>query len=88
VSALLHRWQVRYGRGEDVSAAELCRDHPELAGELARRIQALRATQRFIRGETPAAGRGERPTVDGRALTPALSAPDEVSPCPAPILPG
>jgi serine/threonine-protein kinase len=29
-------------RGRDVSAAELCRDHPELAPELERRIRAVR----------------------------------------------
>jgi hypothetical protein len=39
---LLLDWQERYARGRDVPAAELCRDCPELAGELDRRIAVLR----------------------------------------------
>jgi WD40 repeat protein len=39
---LLSAWQEQRRRGLDVPAAELCRDQPELAPELERRIRALR----------------------------------------------
>jgi serine/threonine protein kinase len=39
---LLLDWQERYAQGQDVPAAELCRDCPDLAGELDRRIAVLR----------------------------------------------
>jgi eukaryotic-like serine/threonine-protein kinase len=39
---LLQDWQDRAARGQDVPAAELCRDCPELAAELERRISILR----------------------------------------------
>lgn len=41
---LLLDWEDRFVEGIDVPAAELARDHPELVGELARRIRALKAT--------------------------------------------
>jgi serine/threonine-protein kinase len=39
---LLSRWQRETGQGRDVTAVDLCRDHPELAARLEERIQALR----------------------------------------------
>lgn len=39
---LLLRWEELAEAGQDVSAAELCRDCPQLGEELERRIQALR----------------------------------------------
>jgi serine/threonine-protein kinase len=39
---LLSAWQRRQEQGEDVPAAELCRDRPELLPELRRRIEAVR----------------------------------------------
>src|SRR5581483_10114051 len=39
---LLSAWQEQRRHGRDVPAAELCRDQPELAPELERRIAALR----------------------------------------------
>lgn len=41
---LLVRWEERREQGQEVSAQELCRDCPELAQELDRRITALKAT--------------------------------------------
>jgi tetratricopeptide (TPR) repeat protein/tRNA A-37 threonylcarbamoyl transferase component Bud32 len=41
---LLVRWEELHERGQDVPAQELCRDHPHLVGELARRIEALKVT--------------------------------------------
>ena len=37
----LNRWEEARERGEAVSAEQLCRDRPELAPELLRRIQEL-----------------------------------------------
>jgi hypothetical protein len=42
LTSLLSAWQEQRARGQDVSATELCREHPELRPELERRIQALR----------------------------------------------
>src|SRR5262249_20582130 len=39
-------WEDLRARDEPVSAAELCRDHPELLDEVSRRIQALEAVYR------------------------------------------
>jgi len=41
---LLLDWEDRFEQGIDVPAAELAREHPELVGELDRRIRALKAT--------------------------------------------
>jgi WD40 repeat protein len=84
----MHRWQERYEQGEDVSAEVLCRDHPDLADELAERIQALRAMQRFLQSEKPPAERSEHPTADHVADTPLLPPPDGASGRPTPALPG
>jgi hypothetical protein len=57
---LLLRWQEEHHLGRDVPAAELCRDSAELAGELARRIDAVRHLERLADvtpvGDTGAAG--------------------------------
>jgi hypothetical protein len=42
LQSLLLAWQEQQSRGSDMTAAELCRDCPELAEELARRIAVLR----------------------------------------------
>ncbi len=41
---LLVRWEELREQGQDVSALELCQDCPQLADELARRINALKVT--------------------------------------------
>jgi len=41
---LLLRWEELRERGQDTTASELCRDCPQLAEELARRIDALKVT--------------------------------------------
>jgi WD40 repeat protein/tetratricopeptide (TPR) repeat protein/tRNA A-37 threonylcarbamoyl transferase component Bud32 len=88
VSALMSRWHERYERGEDVSAAELCREHPELVDELAQRIRALRSMQRFIQREGPSTTFGVPPTADGRPDTHTIPSADGAPRRPAPILPG
>jgi WD40 repeat protein/tRNA A-37 threonylcarbamoyl transferase component Bud32 len=73
-------WQEQQFQGRDVSAAELCRDCPELAEELGRRIQVLRRMKNLMRSggapspppaseETldPGAGNGPRRFDSGRA---------------------
>src|ERR1700686_2688877 len=42
LNSLLLLWQEEQLRGRDLSPAELCRDCPELAAELAERIRILR----------------------------------------------
>jgi serine/threonine protein kinase len=44
---LLLTWHEQHDQGRDESAAELCRNCPELAGELARRIDVLRHMARL-----------------------------------------
>jgi tetratricopeptide (TPR) repeat protein len=46
---LLSVWQANQDQGEDLPAAELCRDCPELAPELERRLRALRQVNRLAR---------------------------------------
>jgi serine/threonine protein kinase len=88
VSDLLSRWQERYDRGEDVSAAELCRDHPDLANELAYRIQAILAVNRLIGPEKGSPASSARPTADHSPGAPFFPACDEVTRRPWPTLPG
>src|SRR5262245_32880687 len=57
---LLLRWEELSERGEPVTAEELCRDCPELLGELRARIQALWALG-------PALAAGDPPTVAAQA---------------------
>src|SRR6516165_7482520 len=48
LDCLLLAWQDHQADGHDVSAEELCRDCPELAEELGRRIQALRQMNAMV----------------------------------------
>jgi hypothetical protein len=45
---LLLAWQEQHRQGRDTPAAELCCDCPELAGELARRIDVVRQMVRLV----------------------------------------
>jgi tetratricopeptide (TPR) repeat protein/tRNA A-37 threonylcarbamoyl transferase component Bud32 len=49
LNSLLVAWQEQQFHGRDVSAAELCRDCPELAEELSRRIEVLRRMNDLLR---------------------------------------
>jgi len=42
LAELLLRWEELYDRGQDTSASELAKDHPELIPQLERRIKALK----------------------------------------------
>ena len=44
LAELLLEWEEHQEQGEDVSAYDLCKEHPHLAEELSNRIKALRAT--------------------------------------------
>ncbi len=44
IQELLERWDDLRQQGEELSVEELCRDCPELADEVRRRIEALKAT--------------------------------------------
>jgi tRNA A-37 threonylcarbamoyl transferase component Bud32 len=58
LNSLLLAWQEQHLQGRDVPAAELCRDRPDLAGELERRIAVLRRMNGLLQsGDTaPASG--------------------------------
>src|SRR5262245_23350146 len=66
IQDLLVRWEELAEAGRPVSAAELCRDCPELAPELQRRIDALREMGWVSRLARPAPGpRARRPAPPG-----------------------
>jgi hypothetical protein len=47
---LLSLWERQRVQGNDMSAAELCRDQPELLAELERRIAQLRQLGKLVQG--------------------------------------
>jgi serine/threonine protein kinase len=51
LDSLVHRWEDAYQRGQDLTAAELCGDCPELRTALEQHIALLRA---LLRGESAA----------------------------------
>jgi WD40 repeat protein/tRNA A-37 threonylcarbamoyl transferase component Bud32 len=54
LNSLLSLWRQRASHENDLSAAELCRDCPELAAELNEHIQALRQMELLMQsGDTP-----------------------------------
>lgn len=63
---LLLQWDELRDRGQDTPAAELCKDHPQLTDELARRIHALKATSWLDKplgpGDDGVAPQGSTPT--------------------------
>jgi serine/threonine protein kinase len=74
LAELLHEWEVRFKRGEDVPAAELCPDRPDLVEELTARIDLLRsvawvdADPAPPEAPEPAAGHAPRPETTGDLL--------------------
>jgi serine/threonine protein kinase/Tfp pilus assembly protein PilF len=52
---LLSQWQERHAQGEDMAATQLCRDCPELAPEVERRLAALRQMQHLLDTRDPLA---------------------------------
>ena len=49
IGDLLIAWEDAYREGKDVPADELCQDCPELAGEVAQRIESLKRTAWLMR---------------------------------------
>ncbi len=64
---LLSLWQQALADGRDLSAAELCRDHPELVAELEQHIEALRG-----RDELPKTAQTPAPESDPTHKTPGV----------------
>jgi tetratricopeptide (TPR) repeat protein len=48
LAELLLRWEEVYEQGQDTPASELAKDRPDLAAELARRIQALKTVSAIL----------------------------------------
>src|SRR5262249_47058259 len=63
VSALLLRWQDLPKLGQDVPAADLCRDRPDLLPELEQRIATLDEVRRQVSlsVSTPTAASADKP---------------------------
>src|SRR5689334_12907180 len=53
VGELLMRWETLCEQGRPVPLEELCRDCPQLLGELRRRVQALQAMKPILQGPAP-----------------------------------
>src|SRR6478672_2175682 len=60
LAALLERWEQAWRRGKDLSAAEVCQDCPERAGELAPLLEERRRAASLDEQPTlpPSAGDG------------------------------
>jgi serine/threonine protein kinase len=69
VEELLARWEESCERGEKIDASTLCCSHPELAAELARRIQVLVDWDRFS-GTTCDTEGGPRPSMEALLKSP------------------
>jgi hypothetical protein len=76
---LLSLWRREHEKGQDVSAAELCRDRPDLTPELQRRIEALRRVGRLAASDAatacpapaaPPGGSGAGPVAEAQTLPP------------------
>lgn len=71
LAELLVEWEELCERGQEAPAGELCKEHPHLAVELARRIAAMKATDWLNNPDPPA---GDPPSVavqpfQGRVLS-------------------
>jgi hypothetical protein len=91
VGELLLRWQELRERGQSVTPEELCAGHPELLGELRRRVQALDSMEGFL-GQGSSSGNGDPGGTQGKALPPdaagAAGSEEDLPPCPGPSYPG
>jgi WD40 repeat protein/tRNA A-37 threonylcarbamoyl transferase component Bud32 len=75
---LLLRWEELREQGRDVSAEELCRDHPELRETLRRRIDVLRAIGPVLQPTVPDAGPRSGPTESPQVTFPGGRPPPEI----------
>jgi tetratricopeptide (TPR) repeat protein len=62
---LVSQWQEWYAQGADMAATQLCRDCPELAPEVERRVTALRQAQHLVDTRDPLASAGPAPPGQG-----------------------
>jgi WD40 repeat protein/formylglycine-generating enzyme required for sulfatase activity len=74
LSSLLLEWHEQQVQGRDVTAMELCRDCPELAEELSRRIAVLRQMNKLVASDPTAALPGNAHQVNLDFLAPAQAA--------------
>jgi WD40 repeat protein len=76
LDSVLDAWQEAFDRGEDLPAADLCRDFPDLLPEAERRIDVLRRMTRLHRPADPGVTASRPPKAgtstlsDGRPLPP------------------
>src|SRR5689334_10631168 len=66
---LLSVWQAEKARGRDLPATVICREQPELAAELSRRIEAVRQMDDLARREAETLAPPARPS-EGATLAP------------------
>jgi hypothetical protein len=69
LNSLLSAWQEQHLQERDVPAAELCREHPELAPERERRIRALRQMNNLV-GQAAGSRPPEAPPSETATLPP------------------
>lgn len=65
LNSLLAVWQEQHSQGQEVPAAELCRDCPELVEELNRRIQVLRRMNALMQLDAPSSNPEEPGSATG-----------------------
>jgi len=68
---LIDRWEDLQEQGQEVSAQELCSEHPELLDELKRQIKALKAMSWLLESDPPTDGSGD-PKGASASLPPTL----------------
>jgi formylglycine-generating enzyme required for sulfatase activity len=86
---LLSRWQVAHEGGVELSARDLCRDHPEELAELSRFIEVLRAMSDTSAPATPLAQLPAAANLDAFATLPtpaAANARSTIEPNPRPTI--
>lgn len=67
---LLDRWDALRRQGRRVSVEEVCRDCPELLGEMKRRIRALEATHWLTDSDLPSQRQDQSPQAESSASVP------------------
>jgi WD40 repeat protein len=72
---LVSRWQQGHAAGQDLSAAELCQQNPELLTELEQRLGVLRHMQQLLATPDPLATSIQESPSDGHAIAPPPTLP-------------
>src|SRR5262245_41815932 len=77
VLSLLAQWHERRVRGDAAPLDELCRDHPEIAGEIRRRARVLEHLERLAGATAPL---GQQAGASSAATPTAFAAPEFLAP--------